>query len=50
VPKYDATTAQTLSAGGSGGKGSSIFIAGDAGAFVPLLHEAADEGRILGTC
>jgi len=28
---------------------SSIFIAGDANNDVPLLHEAADEGRIAGT-
>ena len=28
--------------------GSPIFIAGDANADVPLLHEAADEGRIAG--
>ena len=27
---------------------SSIFIAGDVNSFRPLLHEAADEGRIAG--
>jgi dihydrolipoamide dehydrogenase len=27
---------------------SPIFVAGDAGNFIPLLHEAADEGRIAG--
>ena len=48
VPAYDPVTAQTVNADGSGGKGGSIFIAGDAGNFIPLLHEAADEGRIAG--
>ena len=37
-----------MNADGSGGEGSPIFIAGDAGNFIPLLHEAADEGRIAG--
>lgn len=40
VPVYDATTLQCGA--------SSIFIAGDANADVPLLHEAADEGSIAG--
>ena len=40
VPAFDP---QTLQAGGS-----SIFIAGDANNDLPLLHEAADEGRIAG--
>jgi len=40
VPEYDRYTMQA-------GK-SSIFIAGDANSDVPLLHEAADEGRIAG--
>lgn len=40
VPVYDPTT---LQAGAS-----SIFVAGDANADVPLLHEAADEGKIAG--
>jgi dihydrolipoamide dehydrogenase len=48
VPLYDPMTAQTLKTDGSGSKGSPIFIAGDAGNFIPLLHEAADEGRIAG--
>jgi dihydrolipoamide dehydrogenase len=48
VPEYDPVTAQTVGADGSGGKSSPIFIAGDAGNFIPLLHEAADEGRIAG--
>ena len=48
VPVYDPVTAQTVNADGSGGKSSPIFIAGDAGNFIPLLHEAADEGRIAG--
>ena len=48
VPIYNPVTAQTVSAGGSGGKSSPIFMAGDAGNFIPLLHEATDEGRIAG--
>ena len=40
VPLFDS---RTLQAGGS-----SIFIAGDAADDSPLLHEAADEGRIAG--
>lgn len=41
APVYDRTTLQT--------KGRSVvFIAGDANDDVPLLHEAADEGRIAG--
>jgi dihydrolipoamide dehydrogenase len=40
VPVFDPETQQT-SAG-------HIFIAGDASNLVPLLHEAADEGRIAG--
>ncbi|WP_144635610.1 dihydrolipoyl dehydrogenase [Bordetella genomosp. 13] len=40
VPVYDR---HTMQAGNS-----SIFIAGDANADAPLLHEAADEGRIAG--
>jgi dihydrolipoamide dehydrogenase len=48
VPLYDPVTAQTVNADGNGDTGSPIFIAGDADNFVPLLHEAADEGRIAG--
>ncbi|MGZ8202179.1 MAG: dihydrolipoyl dehydrogenase [Burkholderiales bacterium] len=48
VPGYDPATAQTANADGSGCKSSSIFIAGDAGNVIPLLHEAVDEGRIAG--
>jgi len=48
VPSHDPTTAQTVNANGSRGKSSSIFIAGDATNFTPLLHEAVDEGRIAG--
>ena len=44
VPLFDATTAQARSTAGP----STIFIAGDAGDFIPLLHEALDEGRIAG--
>ncbi len=40
VPLFDRTTLQCGS--------TSIFIAGDASADAPLLHEAADEGRIAG--
>jgi dihydrolipoamide dehydrogenase len=48
VPLYDPGTGQTLNADRSEGNGSPIFIAGDAGNFIALLHEAADEGRIAG--
>lgn len=44
VPSFDPATTRTTSADGA----SPIFIAGDAGNFIPLLHEAADEGRIAG--
>lgn len=44
VPVFDPATARTTSADGA----SPIFIAGDASDFIPLLHEAADEGRIAG--
>lgn len=44
APLVDAETAQTRNADGA----SSIFVAGDATNFIPLLHEAADEGRIAG--
>ncbi|HEX4332490.1 MAG TPA: dihydrolipoyl dehydrogenase [Usitatibacter sp.] len=40
VPEFDPRTGQAGS--------TSIFIAGDASNFMPLLHEAADEGRIAG--
>jgi dihydrolipoamide dehydrogenase len=40
VPQFDRLTMQAGSA--------PIFIAGDANADAPLLHEAADEGRIAG--
>ena len=40
VPLFDRTTMQCGN--------SAIFIAGDAGDDLPLLHEAADEGRIAG--
>lgn len=40
VPVFDRTTMQCGAA--------PVFIAGDANADVPLLHEAADEGRIAG--
>jgi len=44
VPFFDPATTRTLSTAGE----SPIFIAGDAGNFIPLLHEANDEGRIAG--
>jgi dihydrolipoamide dehydrogenase len=44
VPLFDTKTTQAESADGAG----AIFIAGDAGNFIPLLHEATDEGRIAG--
>jgi dihydrolipoamide dehydrogenase len=44
VPVFDSATTQTMRASGA----SSIFVAGDASNFIPLLHEAADEGRIAG--
>jgi len=40
VPHFDRTTMQV--------QGAPIFIAGDASNDAPLLHEAADEGRIAG--
>jgi dihydrolipoamide dehydrogenase len=40
LPKFDRHTLQI--------ENSALFIAGDANADVPLLHEAADEGRIAG--
>jgi dihydrolipoamide dehydrogenase len=44
VPTFDSATARTQSTAGP----SAIFIAGDASDFIPLLHEALDEGRIAG--
>jgi len=44
VPSFNPATTRTESADGA----SPIFIAGDASNFIPLLHEAADEGRIAG--
>ena len=40
-PVFDASTTQLRAAG-------PIFLAGDASNYMPLLHEAADEGRIAG--
>ena len=48
VPEYNAVTAQTVNACGRVDKSHPIFVAGDTGNFIPLLHEAADEGRIAG--
>lgn len=44
VPEFDAHTAQARGQSAP----SSIFIAGDVSNFIPLLHEAADEGKIAG--
>ncbi len=44
VPLFDPLTTRTASADGA----SPIFMAGDVSNFIPLLHEAADEGRIAG--
>ena len=44
VPTFDPVTTRTASADGA----SPIFIAGDVSNFIPLLHEATDEGRIAG--
>ena len=44
LPSFDPVTTRTVSAEGA----SPIFIAGDASSFIPLLHEAADEGHIAG--
>ena len=44
VPLFDSLTTRASSIDGK----SPIFIAGDAANFIPLLHEASDEGRIAG--
>jgi len=44
APTFDPATTRTESSSGT----SPIFMAGDASNFIPLLHEAADEGRIAG--
>ena len=44
VPKYDGETMQTVMRE----QDSHIFIAGDANNDLPILHEAADEGKIAG--
>jgi dihydrolipoamide dehydrogenase len=44
VPVFDPVTTQATSAAGP----VPLFIAGDASNYIPLLHEAADEGRIAG--
>jgi dihydrolipoamide dehydrogenase len=44
IPSFDPMTTRTVTAD----RASPIFIAGDANNFIPLLHEAADEGRIAG--
>lgn len=40
MPVYDRATLQC--------EGTSVFVAGDASDDIPLLHEAADEGKIAG--
>ncbi|WP_273119872.1 hypothetical protein [Ferrovum myxofaciens] len=44
MPLFDPETTRTESTDGA----SPIFIAGDASNFIPLLHEAIDEGVIAG--
>ena len=44
MPSFDPATTRTESSSGA----SPIFMAGDVSNFIPLLHEAADEGRIAG--
>jgi dihydrolipoamide dehydrogenase len=44
VPCFDPSTTRTVGAQGA----SPVFMAGDANNYIPLLHEAADEGRIAG--
>ena len=44
LPSFDPLTTRTVNLDGL----SPVFIAGDASHFIPLLHEAADEGRIAG--
>ena len=44
LPSFDPLTTRTVNLDGL----SPVFIAGDASNFIPLLHEAADEGRIAG--
>lgn len=44
VPSFDPVTTRTVGTQGT----SPIFMAGDASNHIPLLHEAADEGRIAG--
>ncbi|MBI3524372.1 MAG: dihydrolipoyl dehydrogenase [Betaproteobacteria bacterium] len=44
VPSFDPATTRCTSTSGD----STIFIAGDASNFIPLLHEASDEGHIAG--
>lgn len=44
TPVFDAITTQATSAAGA----PPLFVAGDASNYIPLLHEAADEGRIAG--
>ena len=44
MPSFDPATTRAKSVDGA----SPIFIAGDASNFIPLLHEANDEGRIAG--
>ena len=48
VPEFDPATGETRNAAGTDGERNTIFIAGDADNHIPLLHEAADEGRIAG--
>jgi dihydrolipoamide dehydrogenase len=44
VPSFDPATMRTVNSHGT----SAVFMAGDASNYIPLLHEAADEGSIAG--
>lgn len=46
IPVFDSHTMQCVDA--ASGQGSHIFIAGDVDDETPLLHEAADQGKIAG--
>ena len=48
MPRYDRSTGKATERDAADGAGPGIFVAGDVGNVVPLLHEAADEGRISG--
>lgn len=47
IPKFDRGTLQAKASPGARSS-AAVFVAGDVNEDVPLLHEAADEGRIAG--